>query len=248
MTNIQAEIVAGETIHWSLRVKMPGYGFPLTGAADLHFRSAPDNVVVALEFSTANKSIRFGDYNSNTNEVVWYLRANAAQTANLTGTSYVGDILYRDGGNADYFGRVALTVIPRVTRTPLAAISFDDDPAWPTPVDIAGADATTILDLLTRGAPGPVPAHGWQGSALRFELPSGEWGSLVDLRGPQGERGSDGGLSIEAQVASAAAIAAAAEAQSILDGIQTVMATGVLDGGDIDANQAGGGTFDGGTL
>lgn len=209
MTDIQAGIVAGETIHWTMRVKMPGYGFPLTGAADLHFRSAPDNVVVALEFSTANKSIRFGDYNSNTNEVVWYLRANAAQTANLTGTSYVGDILYRDGGNADYFGRVALTVIPRVTRTPLAAISFDDDPAWPTPVDIAGADESTILSLTERGPPGPIPGHRWTGTSIAFQNPNGDFGDAIDLRG---EQGLPGALSPDGLAAAQSAIDAATSA------------------------------------
>lgn len=47
-----------------------------------------------------------------------------------------------------------------------------------------------------QGPPGPKgdkPAHEWQGTALRFEEPSGEWGELVELRGPRGERGGFGG-------------------------------------------------------
>ena len=42
------------------------------------------------------------------------------------------------------------------------------------------------------GATGDKPAHQWSGAALRFETPSGSWGSSVDLRGPQGATGAQG--------------------------------------------------------
>jgi hypothetical protein len=37
-----------------------------------------------------------------------------------------------------------------------------------------------------RGDIGPMPAHQWIGTELQFELPSGQWGDAVDLRGPPG--------------------------------------------------------------
>lgn len=43
-----------------------------------------------------------------------------------------------------------------------------------------------------RGPMGPMPRHEWEGTALRFEIAPGQWGALVDLRGPQGEPGRDG--------------------------------------------------------
>ncbi len=43
-----------------------------------------------------------------------------------------------------------------------------------------------------RGPKGDKPDHEWVGTALRFEKPDGEWGDLVDLRGPKGARGDRG--------------------------------------------------------
>jgi hypothetical protein len=37
-----------------------------------------------------------------------------------------------------------------------------------------------------QGEVGPMPTHQWLGTKLQFELPSGEWGEAVDLRGPAG--------------------------------------------------------------
>lgn len=36
------------------------------------------------------------------------------------------------------------------------------------------------------GPVGPMPAHEWEGTKLRFELAPGQWGSYVDLQGPPG--------------------------------------------------------------
>lgn len=44
-----------------------------------------------------------------------------------------------------------------------------------------------------QGDTGPMPEHQWQGTSLRFELPSGQWGKYVDLKGPPGTAGSSGG-------------------------------------------------------
>lgn len=44
-----------------------------------------------------------------------------------------------------------------------------------------------------RGPVGPMPAHEWQGTALRFEKPDGEWGPAVNLKGEKGEAGQGGG-------------------------------------------------------
>ena len=43
-----------------------------------------------------------------------------------------------------------------------------------------------------KGDTGPAPAHQWQGNALRFKKPSGDWGKLVNLQGPAGGRGRAG--------------------------------------------------------
>lgn len=37
-----------------------------------------------------------------------------------------------------------------------------------------------------QGRMGPIPNHEWEGTKLRFELPTGEWGEFVDLVGPEG--------------------------------------------------------------
>ena len=44
-----------------------------------------------------------------------------------------------------------------------------------------------------RGPIGPMPRHRWEGTALQFEMEPGQWGAQVDLRGPKGEPGRDGG-------------------------------------------------------
>ena len=47
------------------------------------------------------------------------------------------------------------------------------------------------------GPQGPIglpPRHQWQGSKLRFENPDGSYGRFVDLRGPQGRPGANGGI------------------------------------------------------
>src|SRR5690606_30726335 len=43
-----------------------------------------------------------------------------------------------------------------------------------------------------KGGKGDPPRHEWQGTALRFELPDGSWGPLVDLRGEKGDKGDTG--------------------------------------------------------
>lgn len=43
-----------------------------------------------------------------------------------------------------------------------------------------------------RGDTGPMPAHEWRGTQLRFEKPDGTWGDFVELRGPKGARGDRG--------------------------------------------------------
>jgi hypothetical protein len=46
------------------------------------------------------------------------------------------------------------------------------------------------------GPPGPAPEHRWQGTALQFMQPSGEWGKAVDLQGPKGDTASLSGLDV----------------------------------------------------
>jgi len=43
-----------------------------------------------------------------------------------------------------------------------------------------------------KGDTGPAPAHEWQGTALRFKKPNGDWGRAVNLQGPGGGRGASG--------------------------------------------------------
>lgn len=50
-----------------------------------------------------------------------------------------------------------------------------------------------------QGEKGDKPAHEWSGTELRFENPNGTWGSYVDLKGDQGDKGDTGeGLAIGA--------------------------------------------------
>lgn len=50
-----------------------------------------------------------------------------------------------------------------------------------------------LQPVAEKGPKGDKPAHEWVGTGLRFEKPDGEWGELVDLRGPRGARSSAGG-------------------------------------------------------
>lgn len=50
-----------------------------------------------------------------------------------------------------------------------------------------------IFPVAEKGPNGDKPDHEWIGTGLRFEKPDGEWGELVDLRGPRGPRSSVGG-------------------------------------------------------
>ncbi len=43
-----------------------------------------------------------------------------------------------------------------------------------------------------QGEQGPIPLHQWLGYALQWQLPTGGWGPLVDLRGQTGIQGVDG--------------------------------------------------------
>jgi hypothetical protein len=43
-----------------------------------------------------------------------------------------------------------------------------------------------------KGDTGPMPAHEWKGTALRFEQPNGTWGKFVDLKGATGKDGNAG--------------------------------------------------------
>jgi hypothetical protein len=43
-----------------------------------------------------------------------------------------------------------------------------------------------------KGDTGPMPAHEWKGTTLRFEQPNGTWGKFVDLKGATGKDGAAG--------------------------------------------------------
>ena len=43
-----------------------------------------------------------------------------------------------------------------------------------------------------KGDTGPMPAHQWKGTTLRFEQPNGTWGKFVDLKGAAGKEGDAG--------------------------------------------------------
>jgi len=59
------------------------------------------------------------------------------------------------------------------------------------PRGLIGKQGTQGRDGLQgpKGDKGDTPKHRWIGSKLQFELPSGKWGKLVDLRGPVGLTG-----------------------------------------------------------
>lgn len=42
-------------------------------------------------------------------------------------------------------------------------------------------------DTGPQGDTGPMPAHQWQGTKLRFQQPDGQWGKAVDLKGAPGK-------------------------------------------------------------
>lgn len=50
------------------------------------------------------------------------------------------------------------------------------------------------------GAMGPMPDHRWVETSLQFELPDGNWGPLVDLRGPSGQNARQGGGAVRISV------------------------------------------------
>jgi len=240
MADINADFVAGETVHWSLRVKMPGYSFPLTGAADIQFRPAVGSVVIALNFSTNDGSLRFAAWDSNSQEVIWHLRANASRTVSLAGT-YVGELVYRDGQHIDAIGpRIALTVTPRVTRVPIPAdIAFSADESWPDPIDIAGVGESTLIEMLQRGAPGPAPTTRWvDGSVLEVQQQDGSWLASGDLRGPPTPTELTA-LATAAEVAAvAAATSSATAASSASAASESAAATAALTNSRLAAQDA----------
>lgn len=52
-----------------------------------------------------------------------------------------------------------------------------------------------------KGDRGDPPVHEWINTSLRFQLPDGSWGDLVELQGPKGDKGDPGedGFGTEAQ-------------------------------------------------
>lgn len=46
------------------------------------------------------------------------------------------------------------------------------------------------------GPVGPAPEHDWEGTSLKFRQPDGEWGELVNLKGPKGDPGHTGVVQI----------------------------------------------------
>ncbi len=50
-----------------------------------------------------------------------------------------------------------------------------------------------------KGDTGPAPEHQWQGNALRFRKPNGDWGTLTNLQGPGGRAGGRGGSAAKEQ-------------------------------------------------
>ena len=43
-----------------------------------------------------------------------------------------------------------------------------------------------------KGDTGPMPAHQWKGGKIRFQMPNGQWGRYVSLKGDTGGRGAMG--------------------------------------------------------
>lgn len=50
-----------------------------------------------------------------------------------------------------------------------------------------GVRSWVDLPYFTQGEKGNAPAHQWDGTSLQFENPDGTWGSLVNLKGEQGQ-------------------------------------------------------------
>jgi len=55
-----------------------------------------------------------------------------------------------------------------------------------------GGDWTNVVEI--EDITGPMPAHSWSGTQLRFETAPGVWGSYVDLKGDAVEIGVDSGF------------------------------------------------------
>lgn len=55
-----------------------------------------------------------------------------------------------------------------------------------------GKDSTVPGPRGEPGPMGPMPAHEWDGTELRFEIDIGIWGPWVDLQGPKGPKGEPG--------------------------------------------------------
>lgn len=105
----------------------------------------------------------------------------------------------RDGKDADP-EMVAALVAQAVADMPFprdGRDGLDADPAL-VRAEVARAISAMTLRAGDRGAQGvageigPMPAHEWSGTKLRFEEAPGTWGEWVDLRGPRGIGGGGG--------------------------------------------------------
>lgn len=183
MAIIEGSVRAGATFARSLSIRMPGYDLPPTGAFLMQFRrdksSAP-----ALVFSSADGSLQVTGWDATSETVTLALLAAPTQTAVLAGTLH-SNLIYQDGGSVDALdGDFLLRVDDgfSLSESPPAP-SYGDISAWEPITDFTGADSATVLELMQRGARGPMPGHEWTGTALALQNIDGTWETPVELKG-----------------------------------------------------------------
>lgn len=183
MAIIEGSVRAGATFARSLSIRMPGYDLPPTGSFLMQFRrdksSAP-----ALVFSSADGSIQVTGWDSTSETVTLALLATSTQTAALAGTLH-SNLIYQDGDSVDALdGNFLLRVDDgfSLSESPPAP-SYGDISAWEPITDFTGADSATVLELMQRGARGPMPGHEWTGTALALQNIDGTWEAPVELKG-----------------------------------------------------------------
>lgn len=123
----------------------------------------------------------------------------AELTAPVDGRDGIDGVDGRDGKDADP-AMVAALVAQAMADLPLPRDGRDGLDADPALVRAEVARAVNAMTLRAgerglQGDPGeigPMPAHEWSGTKLRFEEAPGAWGEWVDLRGPRGIGGGGG--------------------------------------------------------
>ncbi len=90
-----------------------------------------------------------------------------------------------DGDGFSDMGDNVISSVPYALYAAAGVTGPEGPQGDPGPAGLQGPQGET-------GPPGNPPAHDWTGTAIRFQNPDSSWGTLVDLKGAEGDTGEQG--------------------------------------------------------